>query len=295
MKRSPAILPYSFLILQSILNGIGDSLAKMVYRTMPVYSLLTIRYGMALLILLLFWRKTIYKNIIRCSPKTWILPVLCLSSSSLCCNIALHFTAATTVSFIRSMPAVFAPLLALLIYREKYSPKHVPVQIIILSGLYLLCCQDGIHNFGIGEVFAILTAVLTAGSLVFGQKTLETMEPIALTSIQTCSTTILSFICAMTMNGGLHLELMTPFCWGAALYLSLGCSLLAFLLQNEALIRISSREVSLLQCFCPVMTAVFAIILLKEYMTLSGIIGAIIILSCIIVDTFIREKETANT
>lgn len=291
MKKESILLPYALLILQSIINGLGDSIAKMVYRTMPVYSLLTIRYGMALFFLLLFWGKKIYRGVTGVSPKVWILPVLCLSSSSLCCNLALRFTAATTVSFIRSMPALFAPLLALIVYQKKYSLKHVPIQIIILLGLYLLCCQEGIHSFGLGEFFAILTAMLTAGSLVFGQKTLENMEPIVLTSIQACSTTVISFICAMTLNGGIHLELMTSFCWGATFYLAVGCSLLAFLLQNIALTRVSSREVSLLQCCCPVMTTVAAILLLNEHMTLSGVIGSVIILVCVIADVLVRNDE----
>lgn len=291
MKKNAILIPYSFLILQSILNGIGDSTAKLIYRTMPVYSLLTIRYGIALIVLLLIWGKPVYKGINSCSPRKWILPVLCLASSSLCCNIALRFTAATTVSFLRAMPTIFAPLLALLIYQKKYSAKHVPVQIIILSGIYLLCCQEGINSFGIGELFALLTALLTAGSLVFGQKTLEDIEPIVLTTIQAAATTLPSFVCAMVMEGGVHIELMTPFCWGGTLYLAIGCSLLAYLLQNLALTRISSREVALLQCFGPVMTAVFATIILKERIAISGYIGSTIILVCIIVDIFIREKE----
>ena len=56
--------------------------------------------------------------------------------------------------------------------------------------------------------------------------------------------------------------------------------------------RISDRAVALLQSTAPVMTAVFAYILLGEKLSAEGIIGSVIILICVIVSTMI-PSETA--
>ena len=56
-------------------------------------------------------------------------------------------------------------------------------------------------------------------------------------------------------------------------------------MQNLALTRISGRSASLLQTLCPVMTAVFAFILLGEKLSAAGIAGALIIISCVTAST----------
>ena len=38
-------LPFLFIFLQSVLYGLGDPISKSAYEVLPVYSLLTARYG----------------------------------------------------------------------------------------------------------------------------------------------------------------------------------------------------------------------------------------------------------
>ena len=48
-----------------------------------------------------------------------------------------------------------------------------------------------------------------------------------------------------------------------------------------ALRRISAKSVALVQCVCPVMTAVFSYIILAERLSIVGIFGAALILLCV--------------
>lgn len=242
--------PCFLILLQSLLYGFGDPISKFAFDVMPVYSLLVLRYSMALVVLLLLFGKRIWKGLKQCSVKDWILPTLCMSGAYVVNNIALDLTAATSVAFLRSLATVMTPLLALAAYRRTYRWQHIPIQCLVVVGLYLLCGLGGLSGFGLGEVLSLLSALLLAGSLVFGEHALERVDPITLSTLQVAASVLMAAICAPIFNGGLHLELTTPTIWAIITYMAIGCTLAGYLLQNAALTTLSSRTAALLQCAC---------------------------------------------
>ena len=267
--------PCFLILLQSLLYGFGDPISKFAFDVMPVYSLLVLRYSMALVVLLLLFGKRIWKGLKQCSVKDWILPTLCMSGAYVVNNIALDLTAATSVAFLRSLATVMTPLLALVVYRRTYRWQHIPIQCLVVVGLYLLCGLGGLSGFGLGEVLSLLSALLLAGSLVFGEHALERVDPITLSTLQVAASVLMAAICAPIFNGGLHLELTTPTIWAIITYMAIGCTLAGYLLQNAALTTLSSRTAALLQCACPVLTAVFSRFVLDERLSVAGVIGAV--------------------
>jgi drug/metabolite transporter (DMT)-like permease len=99
----------------------------------------------------------------------------------------------------------------------------------------------------------------------------------------------MSILCAFLLEGGVHLTGAGLSVWGIILYLAIFCTIIGYLLQNGALSRIPARTVALLQCFCPVMTALFSRLLLGEQLSLWGIAGAIILLGCVTIETAMGE------
>ena len=118
-------LPFLFIFLQSVLYGLGDPISKSAYEVLPVYSLLTARYGIALAFLLLVFGRRIWRGLKVCSPRDWLLPSLCMGGAYVANNIALELTAATSVAFLRSLSTMMTPLLALAFYRRKFGKKHI--------------------------------------------------------------------------------------------------------------------------------------------------------------------------
>lgn len=287
--------PCFLILLQSLLYGFGDPISKFAFDVMPVYSLLVLRYSMALVVLLLLFGKRIWKGLKACSVKDWILPTLCMAGAYVVNNIALDLTAATSVAFLRSLATVMTPLLALVVYRRTYRWQHIPIQCLVVVGLYLLCGLGGLSGFGLGEVLSLLSALLLAGSLVFGEHALERVDPITLSTLQVAASVLMAAICAPIFNGGLHLELTTPTIWAIITYMAIGCTLAGYLLQNAALTTLSSRTAALLQCACPVLTAVFSRFVLDERLSVAGVIGAVIILICVVAETLLENESPAKT
>ena len=286
--------PCFLILLQSLLYGFGDPISKFAFDVMPVSSLLVLRYSMALVVLLLLFGKRIWKGLKQCSVKDWLLPTLCMSGAYVVNNIALDLTAATSVAFLRSLATVMTPLLALAAYRRTYRWQHIPIQCLVVVGLYLLCGLGGLSGFGLGEVLSLLSALLLAGSLVFGEHALERVDPITLSTLQVAASVLMAAICAPIFNGGLHLELTTPTIWAIITYMAIGCTLAGYLLQNAALTTLSSRTAALLQCACPVLTAVFSRFVLGERLSVAGVIGAVIILICVVAETLLENESPAK-
>lgn len=55
-------------------------------------------------------------------------------------------------------------------------------------------------------------------------------------------------------------------------------------MQNIALTYISAKTVGMLQCLYPVVTGIFASLILGERLTLLGILGALVIIGCVILE-----------
>ena len=288
-------LPISFILLQSTFYGFGDPISKSAYEVLPVFSLLSVRYGIALIFLLLVFGKRIHRSLHTCPLQELILPSLCMAGAYVCGNIALDFTAATTVAFLRSLSTVTTPVLSLLLFRKKIDKKHLPNLVLAVLGLYLLCGLGGLSGFGWGEFLSLFTAFLLSGALIFGEQAMEHCDPITLTVVQTSMSAAMALCCAVLFEHGIHLEAATVTHWAIIVYLALTCTVAGYLLQNSALKHISARTVALLQCICPVMTGFFSWLILGEKLSVAGLVGAAILLFCVIVETLMKDEKTENS
>lgn len=279
------------IIIQSVLYGIGDPISKTAFETMSVYSLMTVRYSIAVLVLLCLCRSQVVRSLRGYPVRVWLVPSLCIAGGFVLNNVSINLTTATAATFLRSMSIILTPVLAFLVYRVRYRWVHLPLQGLVVVGLYLFC--GGMSGFGLGEVVGLASAVLIAGSLVFSSTALEEMDALTLTTVQAATSALMALVCAFLFEGGLSLDGASPTNWAIILYLALACTLIGYLLQNKALAHISSRTVALLQCSAPVLTAVFSFFLLGETLTTAGLIGAAIILFCIIGETLIDAREEA--
>lgn len=145
------LLPCLFVLLQGLIYGFGDPISKAAYEIMPVYSLLSLRYLTAFVIMMIFMGRRIVKTLREFPVKAWFLPSICMGGAYLLGNVAIGMAAATSVAFLRSLATVMTPLLGWVILKRKLGRKRVLVQLLVLVGLYLLCGLGGLSRFGLGR------------------------------------------------------------------------------------------------------------------------------------------------
>lgn len=288
-KQKRNLLPYGLILLQCLFYGFGDPISKTAYETMPVGSLLTVRYAIAFAFLMLLGGRKIVRELRGGEWKSAIGPGVCIALTYIISNFALKLSAATSVAFLRSLPNVMTPLLAFVIFRRRLRPAQMVIPLISVVGLYLLCAHGGLSGFGLGEILALLSALLMSAALLLGEKALSKVSAMTLTAMQAFISTVLAAVYVLLFEGGVRLSGASLTVWGIILYLAITCTALGFLLQNHALRSIPAKSVALLQCGCPVLTAVFSFLLLREHLTPAGLIGSGIILACVIAE-ILTEK-----
>ncbi len=283
--------PEALIVLQSIVYGFGDPISKIAFEVTPVYSMMSARYSIAFIVCFVMFRKRIVRTVRTVPVRAWLIPGLCIGLYYVLNNVALALTDATSVAFLRSLSVVFTPVFAFLLYRTHYRWHHIALQILVLPGLYLLCVRGGLSGFGAGEIVTLVAAAFAAGTLVFSKNYIETVDPVSLTALQAGCSAALAIGGSLIFERGIHLETTTPTAWLIILYLAIACTFLGYLMQNLALTRISDRSVALIQTLCPVMTAVFAFFLLGEKLSTAGVIGALIIIVCVVASTVTTSAD----
>lgn len=274
-----------FVLLQSLLYGVGNPVTKLAYEAgiTPLW-LLAGRFAVTSLVFLCLFSGRIRRQLRGVRPGLWLPAALCCAGAYIACNLALRMTDATTVGFLLSLPVLFTPLLAALAARRRYDFRRLPVQLVLTAGLFLLCCGDSGLSFGPGEALGLFDAFCLAGALVFGERALEKIDAAVLSSLQAFVTLGLSLAGALLLDDVSVLPGVGWEAWCVLLYLALGCTVLAYLLQNYAVARLSAAEVSLLQCTQPILTALMSFLLLGERLSRPAAAGAAVILLCLLLD-----------
>lgn len=287
--HSGKALYISFILIQSLVYGIGNPLTKVAYHSITPLWLLAARFSLAFLLFALFFGRRLFSQLRKVSWTLWLPSALCCAGAYISCNLALDLTAATNVGFIMSLPVLFAPLLFSLVFRRPYAWRHLPVQLVTIVGLFLLCCNTGTFSFGPGEALALLDALCLAGVLVFGEKAIAQMDVLSVTGVQIGVTMILSLAGALLFDHTSVLAAAKPDAWLVVLYLAGVCTIAAYLLQNKAVAHLSASTVSMLQCTQPILTALVAYFLLGETLNGLGLLGAGLILICLFIDSRIPQ------
>lgn len=115
-----------FIFIQSLIYGIGNPATKVAYKSITPLWLLAARFTLAFLLFLLLFGRRILPCIKKVSWKTWLPSSLCCAGAYISCNLALNLTAATNVGFIMSLPVLFTPFLASVIFTVPMYSKNSP-------------------------------------------------------------------------------------------------------------------------------------------------------------------------
>lgn len=292
MKKGLGIYPW-YLVLQCIIYGFSDVVSKIGYRTLPVSGFLFLRYTLCCSVMLIIFGKIIVPELKRTPVINWIVPGVCMSCAFVCSNFSLNYTTAANMSFIRALSALIVPILSFLCFGKKIRLIELPLFAMVLLGLYLLCNGAGITRFGLGEVLALCSGTLVAGALVFGKEALKTMSAVTLSFVQLCLSIFTTGMVMVISGGYPSFHAITPTAVCCLLYVALLTSIGGYLLQNAALKHISPKLSGVIQCLYPILAAVAAWLCLNEKMSGKSILGAGIILLCVVAENLLERKETA--
>ena len=278
------------LVMVTAFWGMSYYLSDLCLQDLPPMNLNAFRFITAFLVLgIIFFKKLRHMN--RITFRYSLLVGLVLSGTYIFYGIA--YTSITNAGFICALPVVFTPIFAFLIHRTKPDRKLLICLVMCAFGLALLTLNDDFRP-ALGDILCMGVPVFYAFDLLLTEKAVQNPEVDAL-GLGVCQ---LGVVGVITLALSLLFEQphlpTTPATWGAALFLGLLCSGVAFVIQSVEQQYTNASHVGLIFTLEPVFSAIVAYFLADERLKPRGYVGMVLMLLSLVlmeVDLPIKRKK----
>ncbi len=279
-KKKTVLLADLGLVVTTLIWGFSFVIVKdSVDRIPPVY-LLAFRFTLAFAgLALVFARKIpeIRKGDLLCGAMLgfW------LFVSYFFQTVGIQYTTAGKNAFLTTIYVVIVPFLHWAINGKKPDRYCAAAAVLAILGIGLLSLRGDL-SMNIGDVLTILCGFGFAFHMIYIDKYTETHDPVILTMLQIGMAALLSWITAPVFNGAFPKAALSGDIVTGILYLGLGSTMLAFLLQNVCQKYTSPTSASLFLSLESVFGVLFSMIFLHEYLTGRMVLGCALIFAAII-------------
>ncbi|RBP30149.1 MULTISPECIES: DMT family transporter [Bacillus] len=276
-------------LLATVSIGWGTSyiFMKVLADTVSPFTVVALRFGIAFLIMIvIFNRKLININIKMLSYSAIVGVLLCGIFISL--MYGMKTTTASSAGFLTSTTVILVPALQTLIIR-KLPRKEVIYGVTTVSvGLALLTIKDD-FTFALGSLLCLVAAFLYGIHIIVTNYFVQRVDAFQLGVFQ------LGFAFLFALVGNFTFE--APVLpngvieWSAILGLAIICSAYGFVIQPIVQKYITPESTGFLFSLEPVFSAVFSFIFLNEIMGGQEYLGALLILSGVLIANTSFKKQ----
>lgn len=265
------------LLLAAVITARSTSFvfSKVCMEQMPPFTLLTIRFWIAFLLLAVIFRKKLCFL-----SKATLLRGAAMGFALFCVMAAemkgLETTPSSTTALLENTAIVFVPLFELLVFRRHFEKSVWAGVVLAFGGVLLLTFEGGRFSFSTGVMLCILAAVFYAMTLILTDRLSKQDDPLTLGILQLGFMAFFSTAAAfLTETPALP---QTSAAWGGVLYLAVVCSGFGFTLQPLAQSGTTSQRAGMFCALSPAVAAGMGIAFLHEKLTLPGLFGMLFIL-----------------
>lgn len=267
---------------------------KLAYASFPPITLGALRFIIAsfiLMIILLIKREFIrppLKDMLTISASGILGITLYFTMQNIGVNLT---TASNAALIVASYPAI-TTLLELIIYKIRISRFKISGIFLAMVGIYLLSYVAATKNNQtqyLGNIILIATGVVWAFYNFTTRKVVNKYPAITVSFFQTITGTI--FFIPLTLIERVDWQMPTVESVTILVYLGVMCSVVAFILYNFGLRKISASTSVSLTNLVPVFGVIFSILFLHESVSLRQIIGGLIVISGVLLSL---KKDKKN-
>ncbi len=272
------------LILVAMFWGLGFPATQIGLESFGVIEFLAIRFWVAGICLSLLFFKS-FRKIDIVNIKYGVILGVILLSAYYVQTLGLTYTTASKNAFITATNVVFVPLLGLIFYKRKFDIYNILGSIFTFIGIGFISYQKD-FSINIGDFLTLICAILFALHMIYISEFIKKgADTTQITIIQMYVVAILATTIVLFSGKSL-----VPTDTGDNFMLSVICILysgvlataVAFFLQIKAQKNLSETKTVIILSTEAVFGALFSIIILNERLSLTTIIGCIIILSAVL-------------
>ncbi len=194
-------------------------------------------------------------------------------------TIGLLFTTASNTAFVTGLNVILVPILGSLLLRQPFRCKLGISVALAGVGLFLLC-TGGNMSVNQGDLIIILAAFSLALQIIYTSRFVQNCDAYWLTAVQIAVLALCCNICAW--GRGYPVVFWQPDILWAMTICVLFATVLAFLVQTSMQRYVSPVKTAIIFCMEPVFGAIYAHIYAHERLGEWGWMGALLILSAMI-------------
>jgi drug/metabolite transporter (DMT)-like permease len=253
-------------------------------RVLPPYRFLALRFGVASLVMLVLYSRRLWRAPRRqAAMAAGIGAVLFVGYASQ--TIGLQFTTAARSGFVTGLAVVLVPIIGLVLLRQRPPLGAVAGVALATAGLFFLSWPgwEGTSSIVLrGDLITLVCCVAFAAQIVLVGKYAPGMDPMALTTAQLLTVTLLSGLFSLGEPPS-DMASAPVWLWAAIVFLGVVATALGFAVQSKAQRFTTPTHVALIFAMEPVFSAIFAWLLTGEVLTGRSLVGCLLILSGMVV------------
>jgi drug/metabolite transporter (DMT)-like permease len=286
-KVSDVWLGIGALFITNFIGGTFNSvLIKLGVKEIPPITFTMLRFFLATVIILPFYLRERNKRLIRENIKSIIAQSVFFAANVGIFSIAVQFTSAVMSQVLYLFIPIIVGILSYFLFKERFTKTKIIGSLVALSGVIFLLSESiakaDILTLGTlrGNLLIILGAFLFSGYLLLSQKLTKIYSAVT-TSFFTFAMTFVLLAVVVPfelMVRPLQLDKITTLGVGSLLFISVFSSAVAYFLLQFGVKKTGAFTASLFQYIGPFFTAVSASIVLGEKISLSLIIGGLLII-----------------
>ncbi|WP_026581456.1 DMT family transporter [Bacillus sp. J33] len=207
-------------------------------------------------------------------------------------TVGLQYTTPSKNAFLTAVNVVIVPFIGYLLYKRKIDKFELFGAVLAIVGVGILSLKLS-SDINIGDLLTLCCALGFAFHIFYTAKFVKEEDPVLLTIIQMLAATVIGFIVILfkgEMNFSYEREGIN-----SLFYLGIFSTTVAFLLQTVAQKFTTETKAAIILSTESFWGMLFSVTILGELMTIKMIIGAILILTAIIISetklTFLKKKH----
>lgn len=205
-------------------------------------------------------------------------------------NTAVIVSNTTFPTLIVNLSSVWVGIGAMILFREKLNRFHWAGNVIAILGVAIIIGINNIIHMKIDTsfVYSIIASIFLALYVLSVKEIRKKYSTIQVVFFTFLGCTITLLICCIATGSALYGFPLPS--WAYLLCLGLITQVGGYFSINYALGFIDSSTVSILTLLQPILTAVFAVIVLNEVFTVYHIIGGVLVLAGLVIALVFKEK-----
>lgn len=276
------------LMIVTVIWGGGFVASDMALDSMRPFQILTIRFGLATLLMGLVSMKSL-KGITKAEIKAGALMGLALFAGFAFQIIGLQYTTPSKNAFLTALNVVMVPFIAFVILKKKVGIKGIIGAVLSVSGVAVLSL-NGDLTLSLGDALTLLCAVGFAFQIFLTGEFVKNNRVGALNFVQMATAFLLS-------AGSLFVAGETDFVVSTSgilsvLYLGVVSTTLCYLIQTACQQYVDETKSAIILSMESVFGTLFSIWILHEVVTLRMLLGCGIIFVAVLIANAPTKEET---